>query len=136
MHPAFLDYRGPRVEGLVAPRLPDNFEELDEDGKKQAKTLLVEQTLYKYYDLFSAALNKPAYRALQFQDTLQGEIITLVEMILNDGEPALQGLMMELVNKWDELVGNNGGPPCPLEYSAADIERQRELEKSGWKGYR
>lgn len=127
-HPAFFDYKGPRVEGLTTPRLPEDFEELEDDAKKQAKKLLVDQTLYKYYDLFSATLNVPAYQALRYQDTLQGEIIALIGMTLNDGEPAIQGLLMKLVDVWDRIDTCKGGPPCPLNYSPADIERQQELE--------
>ncbi|KMQ48464.1 hypothetical protein HL42_0925 [Trichophyton rubrum] len=127
-HPAFLDYKGPKLEGLKTPCLPENFEELDEIAKKHAKELLVAQTLYKYYDLYSASMNVPAYHALRYQETLQGEIITLIGMILNDGEPALQGLLMKLSNKWDQLICSKGGPPCPLQYSAEEIDRQPELE--------
>ncbi|OJD23726.1 hypothetical protein ACJ73_04926 [Blastomyces percursus] len=127
-HPAFLDYKGPKLEGLKTPPLPENFEELDEVAKKHAKELLVEQTLYKYYDLYSASMNVPAYHALRYQETLQGEIVTLIGMLLNDGEPAMQGLLMKLASKWDQLISSKEGPPCPLQYSAEAINRQQELE--------
>ncbi|RLL99158.1 hypothetical protein CFD26_104776 [Aspergillus turcosus] len=135
-HPAFLDYKGPKLEGLKTPTLPENFEELDDDAKEHAKKLLVNQTLYKYYDLYSASLNVPAYRALRYQETLQGEIVTLVGMLLNDREPTLQGLLMKLTSTWDQLISSKGGPPCPLAYSAADIERQQELERKWVDGMR
>lgn len=133
-HPAFLDHKGPKLEGLKTPCLPENFEELDEIAKKHAKKMLVEQTMYKYYDLYSASMNVPAYRALRYQETLHGEIITLIGMILNDGEPALQGLLMKLSSKWDQLICSKGGPPCPLQFSAEEIDRQPELEAKWAKG--
>lgn len=90
-HPVFLDYKGPKVEGHKPPTPPANFEELDDSAKEHGKKLLVYQTLNKYYDLFSASLKVPTYRALGYQGTLQGEIIT------------------------------KRGPPWPLKYSTADI---------------
>ncbi|PGH18880.1 hypothetical protein AJ80_04298 [Polytolypa hystricis UAMH7299] len=133
-YPSFLDYNGPKVEGLKAPSLPEYFEELDDDAKKRAKKLLVEQTLYKYYDLYTAAMNLPAYHALRYQDTLQGEIVTFVGIALNDGEPTLQGLLMQLASRWDELINGKGGLPCPLHYSAEAIDRQQELEEKWVEG--
>ncbi|EGD95975.1 hypothetical protein TESG_03437 [Trichophyton tonsurans CBS 112818] len=65
---------------------------------------------------------------LRYQEALQGETITLIGMLLNDGEPALQGLLMNLARKWDQLIRSKGGPPCPLQYSAEAIDRQQELE--------
>lgn len=123
-HPSFLDFKGPRVSGLQVPCLPENFEELDDEAKKQARKLLVDQSLHKYYDTFTAAMNLPAYQALDFQDTLQGEIIALIGMVLNDGEPAIQGLLMKLPVVWDHIDNS----PCPLKYSSEEIERQQELE--------
>lgn len=133
-YPAFLDYKGPKIEGLKTPSLPEDFEELGDDAKKCAKELLVAQTLYKYYDLYSASMNVPAYHALRYQETLQGEIVTLTGMLLNDGEPALRGLLMKLASRWDQLISSEGSPPCPLKYSAEAIERQQELERKWVEG--
>ena len=44
VHLAFLDYKGPTVQGLMAPHLPEDFDERDDDAKKHAKKLLVNQT--------------------------------------------------------------------------------------------
>ncbi|KAM5444027.1 Phosphotransferase enzyme [Microsporum ferrugineum] len=128
-HPAFLDYNGPRLEGLTVPSLPENFEELNGDAKKRAKELLVAQTLYKYYDLFSASMNVPVYQALRYQETLQGEIISLVGMLLNDGEPAVQGLLIKLASRWNQLR-----VPCPLEYSPEAIQHHQALEEKWAEG--
>ncbi|EZF29855.1 hypothetical protein TMEN_5696 [Trichophyton mentagrophytes] len=65
---------------------------------------------------------------LVLKETLQGEIITLIGMLLNDGELALQGLLMNLARKWDQLIRSKGGPPCPLQYSAEAIDHQQDLE--------
>jgi hypothetical protein len=46
MHLAFLDYKGPKIEGLMAPHLPEDLDEHDDDTKKHANKLLVDRTLY------------------------------------------------------------------------------------------
>ncbi|KMU91878.1 hypothetical protein CIHG_09730 [Coccidioides immitis H538.4] len=128
MHPAFLNYKELKLEGLKILSLLENFEELDEIAKKHAKKLLVEQTLYKYYNLYSASINVLAYHALRYQKTLQEEIVTLISMLLNNGEPPLQELLMKLASKWNQLISSKKDPPCPLQYSAEAIDCQQELE--------
>ncbi|KAM5492636.1 Phosphotransferase enzyme [Microsporum audouinii] len=127
-HPAFLAYKGPMCgEGLVAPSLPENFEELDEDGKAKAKELLIAQSLYKFYEAFSAEMNLPAYHALRYQETMKGQAVGLAGVIMNDGEVPLQGLLMKIASLWDQLIIKKN-VPCPLEYSSEAIEQQKELE--------
>ncbi|KAM5448395.1 Phosphotransferase enzyme [Microsporum audouinii] len=127
-HPAFLAYKGPTCgEGLVAPSLPENFEDLDEDGKAKAKELLIAQSLYKFYEAFSAEMNLPAYHALRYQETMKGQAVGLAGVIMNDGEVPLQGLLMKIASLWDQLIIKKN-VPCPLEYSSEAIEQQKELE--------
>ncbi|KAI1983645.1 Phosphotransferase enzyme [Ophidiomyces ophidiicola] len=152
-HPSFLNYIGPIPKGLKVS-LPDNFDELNEEAKNKAKKLLVEQSLYKFYDAYSALLNKRVYQALEYQQTLQGQIVALIGTILLDAEPAVQALLMELATKWNQ-INSLAGIPCPLEYSNEAVERNRKLEmkwaegillmddvleslggaERGWKGY-
>src|SRR5690606_8013549 len=75
----------------------------------------------------------PVHHALRYHETLKGEIVALIGVILNDGEPALQGLLMELARRWDEL-SNTKGSPCPLHYSAEAVDRQKKLEEKWAEG--
>ncbi|KAI1932130.1 Phosphotransferase enzyme [Ophidiomyces ophidiicola] len=104
--------------------LPDNFDELNEEAKKKAKKLRVEQSLYKFYDAYSALLNKRVYQALGYQQTLQGQIVALIGTILLDAEPAVQALLMELATKWNQ-INSLAGTPCSLEYSNEAVGRNR-----------
>ncbi|KAI1960268.1 Phosphotransferase enzyme [Ophidiomyces ophidiicola] len=104
-HPSFLNYIKPIPKSLNVS-LPDNFDELNEEAKKKAKKLRVEQSLYKFYDAYSALLNKRVYQALGYQQTLQGQIVALIGTILLDAEPAVQALLMELATKWNQITAS------------------------------
>lgn len=102
------------------------FEELDDDAKKEANKLLVEQNFYRLYDAYSAKYNPPMFHALWYQQTLQGQIVGLIGMLLLDGERAVQSLLM--ASKW-QIIPNVKGIPCQLEYLAEAVERNRMLEE-------
>ncbi|KMU81885.1 hypothetical protein CISG_09353 [Coccidioides immitis RMSCC 3703] len=99
MHFIFLNYKRLKLKDLKISSLLENFKELNKIAKKYTKKLLVKQTLYKYYNLYSASINIPAYYALRYQKTLQRKIITLINILLNNREPVLQELLMKLTSK-------------------------------------
>jgi len=39
-HPSFLDFEGPKLEGLDAPSLPNDFDDMNEIQQRRAKSLL------------------------------------------------------------------------------------------------
>lgn len=118
-HPAFIEFEGPKPEGLQLPSLPENFNELSTAERKAFKTLQSEQALIKLYEIESAQKNKRVYRALRYQDTLGYQIISLVSHLLNDGEPVVKGQLMQLEREWSKLVGLDS-PKCPLKFSLND----------------
>ena len=132
-HPAFIEFEGPKPEGLQLPSLPENFNELSAAEQKTVKSLQSEQALFKLYEIESALKNKRVYRALRYQDTLGCQIISLVGHLLNDGEPVVKGQLMQLEREWSKLVGLDG-PNCPLKFSLDDIAAQRDDELKWGKG--
>lgn len=56
--PAFLDFSGPKPEGLHAFKLPENFSELSVQEQQDAKNLLSKQSLLKLYEVYSSLQNQ------------------------------------------------------------------------------
>ena len=125
--PQFLDFEGPRHDEMTVPKLPSNFNRLSTLEQKDAKALKLHQTFHKFYEINTASQNRPVYNALRFQETLKSQIIAYAQSLLRGGEPILQGKMMALADKWEQVVGQDG-PPCPLQYSEEDRNRQQEDE--------
>lgn len=81
-HPPFLDFEGPKLEGLDAPSLPDDFDDMNEVQQGRAKSLLSQQSLFKAYEILSLQRNKKVYHALRHQKGLGCQIITFAGNLL------------------------------------------------------
>ncbi|KAL8736428.1 MAG: hypothetical protein Q9166_000220 [cf. Caloplaca sp. 2 TL-2023] len=124
-HPAFLDFDGPkpmlgiRGDAKQIPNLPGNYQELSQEDQKAAQSLVHQQKLYKMYEMYCALQNPSVHNALQFGETVQGNLITLIDLISNHSELTVQAFLMELESGWDQIWGPDG-PPCPIHYSELD----------------
>ena len=132
-HPSFLDFKGPKPEGLKAPSLPDHFEKISDVEQQHAKSLLSQQSLFKAYEILSAERNTKVYDAMRHRKALGSQIITFAGNLLQDGEPMVKGQLMQLQRQWQEVfaVQARGYPSCPLNYTPQDFETQ-ETEEAKW----
>ncbi|EZG01032.1 hypothetical protein H106_08392 [Trichophyton rubrum CBS 735.88] len=130
--PGFLDFIGPHPSlGLIPmPPLPDNFDSLSAAEKEEAEKLHSKQSLFKIYEIQSGRNNMPVFKALQHSQTLGIQIISLIFQVFNDGEPIIKGQLIKLALDWEKVVGPNG-PPCPLQFTEADIAAQR-VDQQRW----
>lgn len=132
--PHFLDFEGPKHKEMTLPKLPSGFGQLSPSEQKDAKTLELNQTLYKFYEVENASQNRPVYDALRFQETLKAQIIAYAQSLLAGGEPRLKGKLIMLADNWEKLVGKDG-PPCPLQYSEEDRKIQQDENDMWMQGY-
>ena len=132
-HPSFLDFEGPKMEGLGAPSLPNDFDNMNEVEQGRAKSLLSQQSLFKAYEILSLQRNEKVYHALRHQKVLGCQIITLAGNLLQDGEPLVKGQLMQVQRQWQELpaVRARACPACPLHFTAQDFLAQ-EIEETKW----
>ncbi|KAL9026749.1 MAG: hypothetical protein Q9196_004636 [Gyalolechia fulgens] len=132
-HPSFLDFEGPKPEGIDAPSLPDDFDNLDEIEQERAKTLLARQSLFKAYEILSLQRNKKVYQALRHQKGLGCQIITFAGNLLQDGEPLVKGQLMQVQREWRALpaVRARDCPTCPLHFTPGDFFAQ-ETDEAKW----
>jgi hypothetical protein len=125
-HPGLIEFDGPIPEGLQSIELPDNFEQLSPEEQLETKKLRAAQSLYKLYEIQLIRHCPEIYRALQFRDSLPGQIMGLSGSIFSDGEPVVKGMLMRLEEQWSAHVGSS--VPCPLSFSESERDRQREDE--------
>ena len=132
-HPSFLDFEGPKIEGLDTPSLPDNFDNMNEVEQGRAKSLLSQQSLFKAYEILSLQRNKKVYDALRHQKGLGCQIITFAGNLLQDGEPLVKGQLMQVQRDWQELpaVRVRAYPTCPLHFTSQDFLTQ-QTEEAKW----
>ncbi|KAM5435848.1 hypothetical protein MferCBS31731_006106 [Microsporum ferrugineum] len=128
--PAFLDFDGPIPERLKLPRLPENFDELSLEEQVCAKRLRDEQALYVLYEIELLQQCRAAGSALHGRDTLVSRVTGLAGSLSSDGEPVVLGYLMQVVDRWSEIVGKDaaGMPlvPCPVNFTEAERIKQRE----------
>ncbi|PWY89763.1 phosphotransferase enzyme family protein [Aspergillus heteromorphus CBS 117.55] len=125
-HPALIEFEGPIPEGLQSISLPDNFDELSPEKQLEAKKLRAAQSLYKLYDIQLIRNCPDVAHALQFRDSLAGQITGLSSSLFSDGEPIVQGMLMRLQDEWSSYIGSS--IPCPLSFTVEEKERQRQNE--------
>ncbi|KAF2132436.1 phosphotransferase enzyme family protein [Dothidotthia symphoricarpi CBS 119687] len=124
--PLFLQAR------ILHSSIPDNFADMNEEDQHQAKSLRAAQSLYKLYEILMLRQCPEIARALRFRDTLPGQITGLASSISSDSEPILQGMLIQLQDKWATYTGSS--TPCPLSFTAEDRTQQRRLEASWGEG--
>ncbi|KAF2755863.1 kinase-like protein [Pseudovirgaria hyperparasitica] len=127
-HPSLIEFEGPIPEGLKPIELPDDFDKLNEDEQHQAKILRAAQSLYKLYDISMLRQCPDIARALRFRDTLPGQITGIASSIFSDGEPVLQGMLIQLQDEWTTCA--NSETACPLSYTPDDRAHQQRLQES------
>jgi len=99
--------------GLERPKLPENFETLDAEGKKCAKAFFLRQSLCALYNTIVYRNNPRLYAALEFQHTLSYTLLLLPRNIVIDGEASYLSQVAALKEEWDTIPGAKGSPyPC------------------------
>ncbi|KAH8726478.1 kinase-like domain-containing protein [Phaeosphaeriaceae sp. PMI808] len=131
-HPSLIEFEGPIPEGFNSIMLPDNFDDMGEEEQNQAKNLRAAQSLYKLYEILMLRQCPEIAHALQFRDTLPGQITGLASSIFSDGEPILQGMLIRLQDEWSTCVKSS--IPCPLSFTSEERTQQQRAEASWSEG--
>ncbi|KAJ8113860.1 hypothetical protein OPT61_g4116 [Boeremia exigua] len=131
-HPSLIEFEGPITEGFKPITLPADFDDLSEEAQLQAKNLRAAQSVYKLYEILMLRQCPEIGKALQFRQSLRGQITGLASSIFSDGEPILQGMLIRLQDEWATCVGPS--IPCPLDFTSENKTQQQRLEASWSEG--
>jgi hypothetical protein len=126
--PSLFECDHPYPWGTVAPELPENYETLPYDERKQAKTEYQEVQLKKFYEIASRKFNPLLFRALDMtheddDNQITSTLFDIVGRSWIDGPIPLRELLIQVVEKWDTFSNE---VPCPISYSKEEISRYRE----------
>ena len=127
-HPSLIEFEGPIPEGFGPIELPSDFDQMNEEAQLQAKNLRAAQSLWKIYEILMLQQCPDIAHALQFRDTLYFQMTGLAGSIFSDGEPMLQGMLIQLRDEWATRV--KPPTPCPLSFGPEERAEQKRLAES------
>lgn len=130
----FQNYGDAESEELIAPRLPENFAELDPQAQDEARELHRRRQLHFFYVDYTAKLNEEHWNAIRCD-----HVVLRQRLFQHAGAPwegdnvTLKADLIRAMKVWPDLttIGDGNVPGCPLTYPASEIEDclQREAEQ-------
>lgn len=120
--PYFLDYEGGYTQGLERPKLPDNYDQLDDKLQKKAMSMFLDQSLSTMYRLLLRNKVPLLYKTLEYQQTESFDLLLIAQRLLIDGEAQYLASVLELEKVWLNLPGvvARDSPPYPFSFSLAE----------------
>ncbi|KAJ9268533.1 hypothetical protein DTO212C5_5308 [Paecilomyces variotii] len=136
--PAFLQAQWPiflkpphgYIKGLVQPKLPDEFDELDEDSKLLAQREWSQAKLAKAYEVSTYLEDRVAHEAMNVPRVFRELFIRCGE-VSEVGVIPLRACLIEIFQNWSTL-GFTG--QCPFSFTEEEIDthEQQFLEYQAW----
>ncbi|PYI02010.1 phosphotransferase enzyme family protein [Aspergillus sclerotiicarbonarius CBS 121057] len=123
--PAFLQARWPEflkppqdyTAGLVHPKLPDGFDDMDEESKMLARREWSQAKVAKAYEVSTYLEDRPAHNAMHVPRVFR-ELFTRCGEVSEVGIIPLRACLIEIFQNWSSL-GFTGS--CPFSFTAEDI---------------
>ena len=125
--PYFLAYEGEPTHALKRPKLPENYDQLDDASQKKAMSVYESQSLSTMYRLLLRNMVPLLYRTWEYQQTERFDLLLIAQRLLIDGEAQYRASILNLENTWLDLPGvvAQGSPPYPFSFSSAE---RKEIE--------
>ncbi|KAL5337438.1 hypothetical protein BJX70DRAFT_409301 [Aspergillus crustosus] len=122
--PIFLKPPQEYTIGLVKPKLPENYEELDENAKSFAKTEFNQAMRAKAYEIATNLENTPAYKPMILPRVFR-ELFTRCGEVSEFGVLPLRACLIEFFQSWSDL-GFTDTCPCPLSFTDQEIAEHEQ----------
>lgn len=126
--PAFLQARWPvflkpwqedeYVKGIVHPKLPDDFDQLNEEEERDALSEWEQDKLAKAYEVATYLENRPAYTVMNVPRVFRELFIRCGE-ISEVGVVPLRECLIEIFQSWSNLGFTRD---CPFSFTEEEIE--------------
>ncbi|KAK0110887.1 hypothetical protein ONS96_002473 [Cadophora gregata f. sp. sojae] len=98
------------------PKLCDDFEDLDQDGKEYAAKMHKSEHLHQYYLRITRENNPRHWTALQLYDEIRVQPAKIVQQVWETNNVFfLRRALMRIAANWEELAPGTG--PCPVIFS-------------------
>lgn len=137
--PAFLQARWPRFlkppqnypKGFVQPKLPDNFDELDEDDKTITQQEFPQAKLEKAYEVSTYLKNRPAHNAMNMPHVFRELFIRCGE-VSEVGVLPFQACLIEIFQNWS-TYGFTERWPFSFAEEEINLHEHRFAEYEAWR---
>ena len=131
--PLFLQARVPDfltppenfAEGIVAPQLPENFDQLSEAEQKRAKMDKVLATRWKAFEIQTMLQNREAYDALGVDRSLW-DLLARFGDAASESTVALRSSLLKVVDNWSK-IGLQGS--CPIRFTQEELRKHERDAK-------
>lgn len=138
--PSVFDSEDPYPWGAVQPQLPTDFESLSESEKESANAKLSRLRLKKFYELASRKFNPhliKAMDAMRNEDDPTAFIFQIVGRTSKDGPVPLRELLIQIYEKWDQLMARRevDSVSCPISFSDEEISASRQQAEAWAEAY-
>jgi len=134
--PAFLQAQWPiflrppqnydYVKGIFQPKLPNDFDELDEESKTIALRDLSQVKLAKGYEVSTFLEDRPAHDAMNVPRVFR-ELFTRCGEVSEVGVVPLQACLIEIFQNWSSLGFSR---ECPYSFTKEEVDaHERQFAK-------
>lgn len=129
--PEFLKPPEDYPEGLVYPKLPSNFEQLDADEKKVALFQKDQADNAKAYEAATYINNSDAYTAGWHVDDSLRELFKRIGDTWDDGIVPLRTCLVKVCEDWKHFGFQD---PCPVSFAPSEmvIHKQQATDYKRW----
>lgn len=118
--------------GMDFPQLPQDFDSIDEQGKKIIEFKHVQAKMAKGYELATGGYNIEGYRALSIPFSIQ-ELFLRCGDASDEGTVPLRNCLVEVLEGWHDLGFINDAPftfdQKTLHKHSQDLEKYRNIHK-------
>ena len=130
----FQNYADPESRSFTSPRLPADYESLNEVERMQVQEEFRRRHVHFFYLGFTQRFNGLHWRTLnQEPDLLRGRVFDHASEPWEGLNTTLQYDLVQVARNWDRIVPSNQDgttPPCPLTFTQSEVERIIALEDS------
>ncbi|GKZ27390.1 hypothetical protein AbraCBS73388_004497 [Aspergillus brasiliensis] len=116
--PEFLKPPDNYTQGFVQPKLPDGYDNMDDESKLLARREWLQAKLAKAYEVSTYLENRPAHIARNVPRVFR-ELFNRCGEVSEVGVIPLYASLIEIFQNWSDL-GFTG--PCPFSFTEEDIE--------------
>lgn len=116
---------------LKKPFLPVSFDNMSKAKQEEALEQYRRRQLHYYYFVATYKFNKPHYDALLLDSTMAKQKLQQFASAPWEGDNiSLKAELIRAVQNWPVLAKRKSGeiPPCPIEFSDAEVEECLRLE--------
>ena len=124
------NYGDPISESMTPPSLPENIDELEESEQTREEEVYRRRLVHYHYLKNTVECNKLHYAALtDNMGPLRSRLFSLASHPWEGETLWLKVALIQAMEHWEELIGGEGGVPCPVVFDAEDVRQTMELNK-------